>query len=376
MADNTMKSSDFAKVSEIYFVEMFVSGIKQLQEVLGITRKIEKVPGQQIKTYKVTGTLESGNVDEGADIPLSKYKTEVADTFSLAVKKWRKQTTLEAINDKGYDQAVSDTDDKMIKDIQGSIRKAFFDFAKTGTGEAEGVGLQGALAQTWGQLKVLFEEYEVADSEFLYMVNPLDIADYLAEKDVTVQTAFGMTYVENFLGLYNVLVYSGVDKGKVIGTAKNNIILYFTNPQNSEIGKAFDFTSDATGLVGVHHDTTYQNLTTDTVAICGIALYAELIDHVVVGTIAEAGGEPVKADSVTLSQKTMSIKVGEKKALAATVEPAGAGAPTFLSDDPTKASVDPATGEVTAVAEGGANVTAACGGTVSEACAVTVSAGA
>lgn len=375
MADNMMKAADFAKVSEVYFVETFVSGIKQLQEVLGITRKIEKVPGQQIKTYKVTGTLESGKVAEGEDIPLSKYKTEVADVFELTVKKWRKQTTIEAINDKGYDQAVSDTDDKMVKDIQGSIRKAFFDFVKTGTGEAEGVGLQGALAKTWGRLKVLFEDFEVADSDFLYMVNPLDIADYLAEKDVTVQTAFGMTYVENFLGLYNVLVYSGIDEGTVVGTAKSNLILYFTNPQNSEIGKAFEFTADATGLIGVHHETAYHNLTTDTVAICGMSLYAELIDHVVVGTIA-GGGDPVKADSVTISQKTMSIKVGEKKALSATVEPAGAGAPTFLSDDPTKASVDPATGEVTAVAEGSANVTAACGGAVSEACAVTVSAGA
>lgn len=184
MADtNQMKAADFAKVSEVDFVEMFNKGIKVLQEVLGITRKIEKVPGQVIKTYKVTGTLESGEVAEGEEIPLSKYKTEVAGTFELSVKKYRKQVTLEAINDKGYEQAVTDTDEQMVKDIQGLIRKDFFAFLPSGTGRASGVGLQGALAATWGQLKVLFEDYEVADADFIYMVNPLDIAPYLADKD-------------------------------------------------------------------------------------------------------------------------------------------------------------------------------------------------
>lgn len=282
---NMMKAVDFAKVSEVDFVEQFSKGIRVLQEVLGITRKVEKVPGQVIKTYKVTGTLESGDVAEGETIPLSKYKTEVADTFELKVRKYRKQVTLEAINDKGYEQAVTDTDEQMVKDIQGLIRKDFFAFVQTGTGEASGTGLQGVLAKTWGQLKVLFEDYDVADSDLLYMVNPLDIADYLGEKDVTVQTAFGMTYIESFLGLYNVLVHTGIPQGKVVGTAKNNIILYYTNPKNSEIAKAFDFTTDETGYVGVHHEVDYTNLTTDTVAIYGMALYAELIDHLVVGTI-------------------------------------------------------------------------------------------
>ena len=271
-----MKAADFAKVSEVDFVAQFNKGIRVVQEVLGITRKVEKVPGQVIKTYKVTGKLESGEVAEGEVIPLSKYQTEVDDTFEL---------TVEAINEKGYEQAVTDTDDQMVKDIQGLIRKAFFDFVVTGTGEASGTGLKGALAKTWGQLKVFYEDYDVADSDLLYMVNPLDIADYLAETDVTVQTVFGMTYVKNFLGIYDVLVHTGIPQGKVVGTAKNNIILYYTNPKNAEIAKAFDFTRDETGYIGVHHDVHYDNLTTDTVAIYGLALYGELIDGIVIGTI-------------------------------------------------------------------------------------------
>ena len=263
---------------------------------------------------------------------------------------------------------MTDTDTQMVTDIQGAIRRAFFDFLATGTGRATGVGLQGALAATWGELKVAFEDYDVADSDLLYFVNPLDIAPYLADAQVSVQTAFGMTYAESFLGLYNVLVYAGVPRGTVYGTAKNNVILYYTNPKNSDLAKAFEFTTDESGYIGVHHDATYNNVTTDTVAICGMALYAELIDHVFVCTI---GSKP--ADSVTLSQKTMSLGIGDKKTVSASVVPAEAGKPVFASSAPDKATVDPDTGEVEGVAAGSANITATAGGVTSEACAVTVS---
>ena len=157
----TMKAEDFAKVSSIDFVYTFNKNMKQLTELLGITRKIEKVPGQTVKTYKVTGTLEDGTVAEGEEIPLSKYKTEVADIFELALKKYRKQTTYEAINDKGYEQAVEDTDSKMMFDIQAIIRNEFFTFLKTGTGAATptGTGIQGALAAAWGKNQVYWEDY-------------------------------------------------------------------------------------------------------------------------------------------------------------------------------------------------------------------------
>lgn len=124
-----------------------------------------------------------------------------------------------------------------------------------------------------------WEDYD--NSGFIYFVNPLDVAEYLGEKDITTQNAFGMTYIEGFLGLYDVVTYSGIAQGMVYTTAKDNIILYYANPTNSEVGKAFDFTTDETGLIGVHRDVDYKTLTTDTTAVCGIKLYAELIDGIV-----------------------------------------------------------------------------------------------
>lgn len=365
----TMKAADFAKVSEVDFVEQFSENILTfLNDILGITRRIEKVPGQTIKTYKVTGTLEDGAVGEGETIPLSKYKTEVVDVFEIDYKKYRKKTTLEAIAEKGYEQAVTDTDTKMTTDVQRNIRKDFMSFLATGTGVANGAGLQATLANTWGELKDLFQDYDVADADLIYFVNPLDIASYLADKDITVQTSFGFTYVQNFLGLYNVLVHASVPKGMLYATAKNNLILYYMNPTNSDIASAFEFTTDATGLIGVHHETDYKDMTTDTFAVHGMGLYAELIDRVVVATINSKAPE-----SVTLSQKTMSLKIGEKKKLVATVVPEEAGQAIFKSSATDKADVDPVTGEVTGKAAGDTNITAEVGDKVSAACVVTVS---
>lgn len=278
-----MKAEDFARVSAIDFVARFETNINQLVEILGLTRKVEKQPGTVVKTYTVTGTLESGDVAEGETIPLSKYETEVADIFEMKLLKFRKQTTLEAINDKGYEQAVEDTDAKMLKDVQNGIRTKFFTFLQTGTGTAAGEGLQGVLASLWAKNQVLWEDTNA--SGFLYMVNPNDIADYLGKKDITTQTAFGMTYIQAFLGVYDVLVYSGVPEGKVITTAKDNIILYYVNPKNGELAKVFDFVTDQTGLIGVHRDVEYSNLTTETVMLSGTMLFAENIAGIIVGTI-------------------------------------------------------------------------------------------
>lgn len=291
MAGSTIKSANLAKVSEIDFVDQFSKNIDMLRKVLGITRMIEKVPGQVVKTYKAVGTLESGNVAEGADIPLSSYHTEVSDVFELSLKKWRKQVTIEAINDKGHKQAVMDTDVAMRKDIQSDIRKDWFDFM-TDTDDRTGVegnGLKGALARLWAKMSATTEDYGVSDAEIIYLVNQEDIADFLSDDKNYESRAevFGMVYLKAFLGLYDVLVSTNVTQGKVFATPKNNLIMYYTNPANSDIAAAFDFTTDETGLVGIAHDTTYKNLTTETVALCGIAMYAEIVTFIIYADIVD-----------------------------------------------------------------------------------------
>ena len=279
---NLITSADLVKAREIEFTYTFGESLKKLMEALGVTRKIAKQAGSVLKAYKATGTLQDGNVAEGDLIPLSKYVTEAVNFDEITLKKWRKATTAEAIIEKGYSQAVTMTTDAMLKDVQKGIRKSFFDFIATGTGTATGATFQATLAQAWGQLQVLFEDDEI---QSVYFMNPLDVADYLATANISLQNAFGMTYVKDFLGLGTVIFNSSVPKGKIYATAADNLILYYIPVNGADLNEAFNFTSDATGYIGIHETPDYTNMTASDTVVSGILLFAERIDGIVVGTI-------------------------------------------------------------------------------------------
>lgn len=279
---NLIKKADLARVREVEFTFMFSDSLKKLVEALGVTRKIQKQAGTVLKAYKASGTLEDGNVAEGELIPLSHYETEPINFGEITLKKWRKATSAEAIVEKGYDQAVTMTTDAMLKDVQKGIRKTFFDFLATGTGVATGTTFQATLAQTWGQLETLFEDDDI---QAVYFMNPLDVADYLASAQISLQTVFGMSYVQNFLGLGTVFFNSSVPKGKIYATAVDNLVLYYIPANGADLGEVFSFTFDELGLIGIHEQPDYDNMTAKDTVVSGIVLFAERIDGVVVGTI-------------------------------------------------------------------------------------------
>lgn len=360
---NLIKKADLARAREIDFAYRFNDGIQKLIEALGVTRLIPKVAGTTLKAYKASGTLQNGEVAEGDLIPLSHYKVNPVTFKEITIKKWRKATSVEAIVERGYDQAHDMTMDALLKDVQKGIKRDFFNFLATGTGTAQGATFQAAIAQVWGKLQVLFED---TDIDAVYFMNPEDVADYLASANITLQQAFGMTYVENFIGLGTVIFNSSVPKGTVYGTAKENIVLYYIPTNGADIGEAFDFTSDATGYVGIHENAKYDNMTDEDVAISGIVLFAERIDGVVVGTIGN------RTPYVNLSLTTAEIEENGTVTIDAVTVPAGQTI-TWTSSDTDIATV--ANGVVTGVAEGDATITASItvsGTSYTATCAVTV----
>ncbi len=278
------KSVNFARVREREFVEIFQGDLRKLTEALGITRKIQKESGSVLKAMKVTGTLENGEIPEGEIIPLSEFATTWEPIGEITLKKWRKSTSIEAINDKGYDQAVTKTTDKMIKLIQRGIRSDFFTFLATGTRTATGDGFQDTLANAWGQLQVIFEDTDVQP---VFFMNPLDLAAYLGSAQISTQVLFGMTYIKNFLGLGDVFLNSDVPKGKIYATVKENIVLYYVNAAAADINEGFQFTTDQTGLIGIHEYPDYDRDTVNDSVVSGIKLFAENLYGVVVGTIGD-----------------------------------------------------------------------------------------
>ena len=283
-------TSQMSKVREVDFVAQFAHGsLAKLIEVLGVTRKIPMQEGTTLYLYTTSGTLQNGkNVSEGDVIPLSQYQRNKTAVGEMTLGKWRKATTAEAIMKSGYDEAVAETDAALLKDVQKTVRSSFFGLLNgtiTGSTSVSGVGLQAALAAAWAQLQIKFED-DTASA--VYFVNPLDVGDYLGSASVTVQEAFGMNYIENFLGLGTVILSSQITQGTFIATAKENIVLYYLG-MNGDIAGKFGLTVDDLGLVGIKTDIpTEQRAQLETLVMAGIDFFVEYAAGVVKGTISSS----------------------------------------------------------------------------------------
>ncbi|MEE0451313.1 hypothetical protein [Peptacetobacter sp.] len=285
MAAENNLTEKFAKAQSIDFVEQFGKSIKKLLEMLKIERRMTLPVGATIKTYSSKVTLDGTKVAKGDIIPLSKVETTEGDPIELAWDKKRKAVAIEDIQAYGFEQAVSKTDTELLRELQKEIKKNFFAQLAKGTTSVSGVGLQGAMAKAWGGVAGKFEDDDVTTIAF---VNPTDVADYLATAQITVQTAFGLRYVENFLGVDVAIMSTSVPAKTLYATASDNLCLAQANMAGSEIAKAFDFTTDETGIIGVTHDVNKQRLTAETVTASATVLFAERLDGIVKATITEA----------------------------------------------------------------------------------------
>ena len=249
---NLINADDMKKVREVDFVRKFEhESLKKLLEVIGVTRRIPMMEGTTLYTYKITGTLANGAVPEGEVIPLSEYEQTKTPVGEITLKKWRKATSAEAIKKSGYNVAVSDTDAAMLKDVQKDVRSQLFGFIDgtiTNATTASGVDLQSALAAAWGQLQVKFEDDAV---EPVYFVNPLDVSKYLGAATITTQTAFGMNYIEDFLGLGTVVMSSQITAGTFVATAKQNFIMYYLT-MGGDVARAFGLRTGDLEYIGIN----------------------------------------------------------------------------------------------------------------------------
>lgn len=283
---NLITTDEMKKVREVDFVSQFAhNSLAKLLEVLGVTRKIPLMEGTTMYVYSTSGTLQSGAVDEGEVIPLSQYETTKTPVGEITLKKWRKAVSAEAIKKSGYNASVVETDNALLRDVQAGIRSDLFSFLNgtiTGSTAVTGNGLQEALANAWAQLQIKFED---DTAEAVYFVNPLDVAPYLAKANISTQTAFGMNYVEDFLGLGTVIMSSRITQGEFVATAKENLIMYYLT-MNGDIANAFELTADETGYIGIKSG--YQNearAQIESLVMSGIDILVEYAAGVIKGEI-------------------------------------------------------------------------------------------
>lgn len=284
MAETNLTTTADLVAQSVDFVDQFSEGIQTLLSALGVVRLQPMTTGSQIKIYKSEVTKVDGNVAEGEIIPLSKVTRKLANTLTLGFKKYRKVTTIEAIQAAGgVTPAIVDTDNKLLREVQKDVKKDLFDYITKSDANkttASGDDFQKAMAAALGQLSVKWEDY---DTQTVAFVNPLDLYGWLGNQTISVQSAFGLQYIQNFLGFNTIILSAAIPQGTIATTVADNINYYYA--PISSVGQLFNMTSDETGLIGVTHDAVNNNLSYETVVTMANVLTTERLDGIVLSTI-------------------------------------------------------------------------------------------
>lgn len=285
--DNLTKTTDI-KVNprEVDFVTRFSRNWEHLRDILGIMRPIKKAPGTVLKSKYATLTLQDGNIGEGEEIPYSKAEIKTKDYATITIEKYAKGVSIEAIKDYGYDVAVQMTDDEFLFQLQSNVTNRFYKYLNGGELASEETTWQKALAMAMGQVLNKFKLMHRTATRVVGFVNVLDLYDYLGGAQITVQSEFGFNYIKNFMGYDTVFLLSEdeIQRGRVIATPVENIVMYYVDPADSDFARAgLEFTVDGeTPLLGFHTQGNYSTAVSEAFAIMGVTLFAEYIDGIAV----------------------------------------------------------------------------------------------
>lgn len=285
--DRLTKSANISTTArEVDFVTRFANNWEALRDIMGVMRVIRKTPGTVLKSKYASVTLQSGAVEEGNEIPYSQAQVFTKDYATINVEKYAKGVSIEAINEHGYDDAVGLTDDQFLFELQTNVTGRFYSFVNTGTLTSAKATFQAALAEAQGQVRNKWKAMHKGITEIVGWCNILDAYDYLGAASITVQNAFGMNYIENFLGFSRLFLCSDdeVARGFVLATPVENMILYYVSPDDSDFARAgLQYTTDGeTNLIGFHVQGNYNNAVSESFALMGMTLMAEYLDGIAV----------------------------------------------------------------------------------------------
>ena len=300
----TMTSDITVKAREIDFVTRFSDNWTALREILGIMRPIKKAPGTKLTSYKAKVDLADGNVGEGEEIPYSKATVTPASYADLMLEKYCKAVSIEAVNQYGAAVAVEKTDEAFLNELQAKVMTSFYDFVQTGTLTSTETDFQMAIAMAIGKVKDKFKKMHKNASNTVLFVNTLDVYRYLGSANITIQTANGMDYMKNFMGASTVILSSELPEGKVIAVPADNIVLYYSDPSDSDFRKlGLDYTVQGeTNLIGFHANGDYSHAVGESFALMGMTLWAEYLDAIAV--VSFGGASSIATQSEDTAART------------------------------------------------------------------------
>lgn len=303
--DNLTKAANISvSVREQDFVTVFNDNWEALRNILGIMRPIRKTPGTKLVSSTASVTLQDGTVAEGDVIPLSQATVVPVAYADIDIKKYAKAVSIEAVAKYGAAVAVQKTDEAFRNELQKVVLADFYSFLNTGALLGSETTFQSALAMAKGKVLDKFNKMRKTVTEIVGFCNVLDAYEYLGAANISVQTAFGLTYIKDFLGYGTLFLLSDPDiaRGVVIAVPVENIDLYYIDPSDSDFAQlGLDYTvAGETNLIGFHAEGDYTRATGATYALMGMKLWAEYLDGIAVEFIGTAT-KVTSAETITAS---------------------------------------------------------------------------
>ena len=276
-------------IREIDFTTRFGRNWTALRDLMGIMNPIKKESGSQLVSYTATVDLEDGDVPAGAIIPYSQATVVETVKDDITLEKYAKAVPIEDVNKYGAKIAVQKTDDAFLTQLQNKVMTDFYNFIADDTYAMTGsyATFQMALAMAAGKVVDKFKGMDRDITSTVAFVNTLDAYEYLGAAELTVQKEFGMNYIENFLGIDKVFISSKIERGTVIATASENIVMYYIDPSEADIGElGLNYTVDGeTNFIGFHANGNYSTAVGESYAIMGVKLWPEYADGIAIITV-------------------------------------------------------------------------------------------
>lgn len=268
------------------FVSVFNLNWDALRQILGIMRPIRKAPGTSLVTYSASVALESGAVEPGEVIPYSKATVVKTGAKDLTILKYAKAVPIEDVAKYGAEIAIEKSDEAFRNQLQNNVLTDFYAFLNTGALTGAETTWQMALAMAKGKVLDKFNKMRRTVTNVIGFANVLDAYEYIGAADITVQTAFGVSYVENFMGYSTLFLLSDPDiaRGTVVACPVENIDLYYIDPGDSEFARlGLNYTTAGeTNLIGFHAEGNYSTAVGESYALMGMTLWAEYLDGIAV----------------------------------------------------------------------------------------------
>lgn len=272
-----------------------VAGKKYYTESDGVYSEVQNPAKAGLKDYYVAyvsaGSSAGKTYVEGDEISLSHFDLTKKYIGDVNFIPYRIQITAQAIQRGGLQNALTRFVEKAYKQLRADTVSDIFNWINlfdgaTVASPAQGStwNLQQMLAHTEETLLNTLETNRENDTDIVHFLNRSDVYDYLADATITTQDLFGMTYMENFLGINKVFLTNRVTRGTEAATPVANLKSYgidFSTLEQAEIV----YQNDGSNLIGFGYAPAMKYASTEVYPVRTLTITPEVEQFVVRGSM-------------------------------------------------------------------------------------------